>query len=133
MEKKVWTAKDVIFIQQLAQDILSLNTKVNKSESGDEDCELGEFIPDNAPGPVEITERNDRTDVFLKIITNCLSPREQSVIINRYGFIDGEPKTLDEVGQMYGVTRERVRQVEAKAIRKLRAYMRRNRLKEVDL
>ncbi|MDR3317910.1 MAG: sigma-70 family RNA polymerase sigma factor, partial [Clostridiales bacterium] len=86
----------------------------------EEDSHLGDFVPDdNAVSPAEMAERVDvreRVRTELQILT----AREQQVLRLRYGIYDGHPRTLEEVGKVFNVTRERIRQIEAKALRKLR-------------
>lgn len=120
---KTWTAEEVIELQKLINmiNVASLNFVVeNPNDNGDSiGNELGDFIEDTSPGPQELLEMQDARDRLL-VYVNKLSPREQKVIMLRYGFEDGLPKTLDEIGQMFKITRERVRQVETKALMKLR-------------
>ena len=101
-------------------DVKSLNsiapTYKNDENSG---AEIGDLIPDDSPGPHDIVEQNELKTKLLKYV-NGLPPREMQIIKLRFGFIDGHAKTLDEIGQMYGVTRERIRQLETKAFKKLR-------------
>lgn len=101
----------------MSMEPASLNTLI-ETEAGDP-VELQEFIPDNGPSVEDIVfDRLDSEQVreMLKI----LSPREAIVITMRYGLNDYRPKTLEEVGDYFKVTRERIRQIEAKALRKLR-------------
>lgn len=118
--KKKWTAEEVDKLLQLIRslDIVSLNSEI-KSYDARTVVELGELIPDNGPSPQEIAEEHELHDILMKAIRS-LSPRQQKVIDLRFGLSSGIPKTLDEVGNMYGVTRERIRQIECKAIRQLK-------------
>lgn len=120
---KIWTAEEIVELQKLINmiNVASLNFVIeNPNDNGDNvGTELGDFIEDTSPGPQELLEMQDARDRLLVYI-NKLSPREQKVIMLRYGFEDGLPKTLDEIGQMFKITRERVRQVETKALIKLR-------------
>lgn len=103
-------------IIKYAQDPISLEERVGKEE----DSVIGDFIPDvNAPDPEEIVARTMLHEKIMKQLEK-LTPREASVIILRYGLIDGRVRTLEEVGEEFNITRERIRQIEAKAIRKLR-------------
>lgn len=120
--KKKWTADEVREIQRIIEmtNITSLSTPV-----GDEgtESELGDFIVDETPSPQEIIEERDRNEFLLEAIRACLKPREEKVIIELYGLETGRRKTLQEVGDMFNVTRERIRQIEAKAIRHLKWYI----------
>lgn len=120
MNKK-WTAEDVTKVLQLIQNlnIDSLDREILTNESTPNEARLGDFIEDNSPSPQEIVERKELHDNLIEAI-NKLPPRQMSVILLRFGLVDGNPKTLEEVGQMYGVTRERIRQLETKALDKLR-------------
>lgn len=120
MNKK-WTAEDVTKVLQLIQslNIDSLDREILTNESIPNEARLGDFIEDNSPSPQEIVEQKELHDNLIEAI-NKLPPRQMSVILLRFGLVDGNPKTLEEVGQMYGVTRERIRQLEMKALDKLR-------------
>ena len=120
--KTKYTADEIRQIQKyiIMMDIVSLSAPV-----GDEkEHELGEFILDEGPSVQERIEEDDRRDLLLKVVHDCLEPREEKVIIELYGLESRERKTLQQVGEMFGVTRERIRQIEAKALRKLRWYLR---------
>jgi RNA polymerase primary sigma factor len=102
-------------IVKVAQDPVSLETPI-----GEEDSHLGDFVPDSeAVAPSEAASLTMlRTEV--EDILDTLTPRERQVLQLRFGLIDGHQRTLEEVGKRFGVTRERIRQIEAKAPRKLR-------------
>ena len=96
---------------------------------GDEESsQLGDFIEDkNLDSPDNITERNILREELLQAM-DILTEREQMILKLRFGFDDGRPRTLEEVGRVYNVTRERIRQIEEKALRKLRHPARRGKL-----
>ncbi len=113
-------------IIKVAQEPLSLETPIGKEE----DSRLGDFIEDkDADAPV-ITVAHELLREDLAEVLSSLSPRERDVLRLRFGMDDGRQRTLEEVGQLFGVTRERIRQIEAKALRKLRHPNRSKRLKE---
>jgi len=113
-------------IIKVAQEPLSLETPIGKEE----DSRLGDFIEDkDADAPVK-TVAHELLREDLAEVLGSLSPRERDVLRLRFGMDDGRQRTLEEVGQLFGVTRERIRQIEAKALRKLRHPNRAKRLKE---
>jgi RNA polymerase primary sigma factor len=119
-------ASKVRDIARMVQEPVSLEMPVGSEESSS----LGDFIEDEtAPGPADETSRNLLREQ-MKDILDSLSPRERHVLKLRFGLDDGQSRTLEEVGQKFGVTRERVRQIEAKALRKLRHPMRSRKLKD---
>lgn len=130
---KKYSGEYIRYIQQIALmcDTVSLNTKIN-TEEGDE-TELGDFIQDTEPTPEELVAEQDKHDLIMRYLAKYLTPREEKVIRLRFGLDDGQPRTLEEVGEIYGITRERIRQVEAKAIRKLRCAFARNKIKRENL
>jgi len=119
-------AEKVRQILQVAQEPMSLETPV-----GDEDnSELVDFIPDSSlANPVEETDRELLREQMHAVLGQ-LSDREREVLSQRFGLRDGESHTLEEVGRAFGVTRERIRQIEAKALRKLRHPTRSRRLRD---
>lgn len=113
-------------IQRLSQEPLSLNTPV----SPDENSFLGDFIEDDSlPGPVDSASRRLLKEHMHEILDG-LSERERRVLIMRFGLEDGVTRTLEDVGREFEVTRERVRQIEAKALRKLRHPQRSRTLRD---
>ena len=113
-------------IIKIAQEPLSLETPIGKEE----DSRLGDFIEDKeADAPIK-TVASELLKEDLQEVMKQLSPRERDVLRLRFGMDDGRQRTLEEVGQLFGVTRERIRQIEAKALRKLRHPNRRKRLEE---
>ena len=113
-------------IQKISQEPVSLETPIGEEE----DSHLGDFIPDdNMPVPSDAATytllREQLNDVL-----DTLTPREKKVLILRFGLKDGRARTLEEVGKEFNVTRERIRQIEAKALRKLRHPSRSKKLKD---
>ncbi len=106
----------VVEIQKIALDPVSLETPIGEED----DSHLGDFIEDKSNATqIEIAETKERKELIEEILTG-LAPREAAVLILRYGLRDNRPRTLEEVGKEFNVTRERIRQIEAKALRKLR-------------
>jgi RNA polymerase primary sigma factor len=113
-------------ILELPGEPASLDTPVGKED----DARLGEFIEDeNAAAPVDGVARSLLKEDILDVL-NTLSQRERQVLLLRFGLEDGQERTLEQVGQCFGVTRERIRQLEAKALRKLRHPSRHKWLKD---
>ena len=116
----------VIEIQKIAQDPVSLETPIGEEE----DSHLGDFLEDDkAASPSDRAEAKMLREQLLQVL-DTLTPRENEVIRKRYGLDDSRPKTLEEVGREFNVTRERIRQIEAKALRKLRHPNRTKKLKD---
>ncbi|HOK65111.1 MAG TPA: RNA polymerase sigma factor RpoD [Bacillota bacterium] len=125
-EKMGITPEKVREIQKIAQEPVSLETPIGEEE----DSHLGDFIedidalaPDEAASYLLLQEQIDE-------VLSTLNEREQRVLRLRFGLDDGRPRTLEEVGREFGVTRERIRQIEAKALRKLRNPQRSKKLKD---
>ncbi len=116
-------------IEKINQDTLSLENPVGSGDSDDEKSTLGDFIADDKiPSPVqESSERILAQQV--RDILNDLSPKERKILEMRHGLLDGVYHTLEEVGKEFGVTRERIRQIEAKALEKIRLHDKARRLK----
>ena len=120
------TAKKVESIIQIARRPLSLETPTDEEE----DSVLGDFIQDeDSPEPVEIATHNLLKEQIAEVL-NGLPPREVRILQLRYGLLDGESYTLEEVGKKMGVTRERVRQIEAQALSRLRHPIHRRKLRD---
>ncbi len=120
------TVDKVIEVQRISQDPISLESKMGHEE----DSKIGDLIPDeNALSPQEIAQQNMLKEQLMSVL-ETLTPREQKVIRLRYGLDDAHPRTLEEVGREFSVTRERIRQIEAKALRKLRHPSKLKRLRD---
>ncbi|MBQ1263783.1 MAG: RNA polymerase sigma factor RpoD [Oscillospiraceae bacterium] len=119
------SAEKVREILKIAQDPVSLETPIGEEE----DSHLGDFIPDeDAPEPAEVASATILREVIEREL-NTLTSREAHVIKLRFGLYDGRTRTLEEVGKEFDITRERIRQIEAKALRKLRHPSRARHLK----
>ena len=115
-EKMGMSAEKVREIMKIAQDPVSLETPIGEEE----DSHLGDFIPDDdTPAPAEAASASILREVIEREL-HTLTPREEHVIKLRFGLYDGRTRTLEEVGKEFDITRERIRQIEAKALRKLR-------------
>ncbi len=113
-------------IQKIAQEPVSLETPIGEEE----DSHLGDFIPDDdAPAPAEAASFSLLKEQLTTVLST-LTPREEKVLRLRFGLDDGRARTLEEVGKEFEVTRERIRQIEAKALRKLRHPSRSKKLKD---
>lgn len=130
--KKKLTAKDIEYLQIMAQEPISLESKIF-SEDGDTELELGDVIKDPAPTPEEVAIAKESQRILREYIKKILSPREEQVIIMRYGIDNNIPMTLEQIGKNFGTTRERIRQIEKRAIRKLRIGLIRNNMSLEDL
>ena len=117
-EKLGMSAEKIRDIRRYSQEPVSLDTPIGEEE----DSRLGDFSPDDdTPSPAEATSASLMREAIEKEL-HTLTPREEQVIKLRYGLIDGRSRTLEEVGQEFDITRERIRQIEAKALRKLRNH-----------
>ena len=113
-------------IIRISQDPVSLETPIGEEE----DSHLGDFIPDDdAPAPAEVASQLLLKEQLANVLST-LTEREEKVLRLRFGLEDGRQRTLEEVGQEFQVTRERIRQIEAKALRKLRHPSRSKKLKD---
>ena len=113
-------------IQRIAMDPVSLETPIGEED----DSHLGDFIEDDkAAAPQDVATFTILKEQLMAIL-DTLTPREEMVLRLRYGLDDGHPRTLEEVGKEFNVTRERIRQIEAKALRKLRHPQRSKRLRD---
>ena len=116
----------IIEANRTAADTLSLDTPVGDEE----DTTIGSFVEDdNTPGPADATSNTLLAEALSEIL-NTLTEREADVLRLRFGMYDGKTHTLEEVGQIFGVTRERIRQIENKAIRKLRHPSRAKKIRD---
>ena len=115
-EKMGMSPEKVREIMKIAQDPVSLETPIGEEE----DSHLGDFIPDDdTPAPADAASATILREVIEREL-HTLTPREEHVIKLRFGLYDGRTRTLEEVGKEFDITRERIRQIEAKALRKLR-------------
>ena len=116
----------VLEIQKIAQDPVSLETPIGEED----DSHLGDFIPDDdSPSPQDAASYTMLKEQLNEVL-ETLTPREAKVLRLRFGLDDGKARTLEEVGKEFSVTRERIRQIEAKALRKLRHPSKSKKLKE---
>lgn len=113
-------------IMRVAQEPVSLETPIGEEE----DSHLGDFISDDdTPAPADVASHTLLKEQLGNVL-DTLTPREKKVLILRFGLLDGRSRTLEEVGKEFNVTRERIRQIEAKALRKLRHPSRSKKLKD---
>ncbi len=123
MEISVERVREII---KIAQDPVSLETPIGEEE----DSHLGDFVPDNdVPLPSDAAAATLLKEQLMQVLST-LTPREEKVLRLRFGIDDGRQRTLEEVGKEFDVTRERIRQIEAKALRKLRHPSRSRKLKD---
>ena len=115
-------------IQKIAQDPVSLETPIGEEE----DSHLGDFIEDDKTPTASDSVASTMLKEQIARVLDTLTPREEKVLRLRYGIDDGRPRTLEEVGKEFNVTRERIRQIEAKALRKLRHPSRSKRLRDFN-
>ncbi len=121
------TPEKVQDIQKIAIEPLSLESPVGDEE----DTTYADFVSDgDALDPLEYTIKSKYKEELDKVLSTTLNPREEGVIRLRYGLVDGKQHTLEEVGKVFNVTRERIRQIESKALRKLRHPIRKRKLNQ---
>ncbi len=125
-EKMDITVEKVREVMKISQDPVSLETPIGEEE----DSNLGDFVPDDRTKTPEEFATNQILKEEIQGVLSTLQPREQQVLELRFGLIDGTSYTLEEVGKRFNVTRERIRQIEAKALRKLRHPSRAKKLKD---
>ena len=127
LSKKMGTSVEKIRdIYKISQEPVSLEIPIGEED----DSHLGDFIPDETNMSPEDYAVNELLKDEISEVLLTLTEREEKVIRLRFGLEDGRPRTLEEVGQLFGVTRERIRQIEAKALRKLRHPSRSRKLKD---
>lgn len=120
------SAEKVREIMKIAQDPISLETPIGEEE----DSHIGDFIEDrDTPAPADSASYALLREQLSEVL-HTLTPREENVLKLRFGLEDGRTRTLEEVGQQFNITRERIRQIEAKALRKLRHPSRSKKLKD---
>jgi RNA polymerase primary sigma factor len=125
-ERTGLTVERVLELQQSSLDPLSLDSQ----RGDDEDATLGDFIVDSAAdAPSEVAARRMLVDLLRTTLLE-LPQRDREVVSMRFGLVDGQPKTLEEVGAAFGVTRERIRQIETKTLAKLRHPQRSQKLRD---
>jgi RNA polymerase primary sigma factor len=123
MDLSVEKVREII---KIAQEPVSLETPIGEEE----DSHLGDFIPDDdVPAPADAAARSMLREQLMEVL-DTLTEREQKVLKLRFGLEDGRTRTLEEVGKQFDVTRESIRQIEAKALRKLRHPSRSKKLKD---
>jgi len=120
------SVEKVRHIMKISQGTVSLETPVGE---GDSDSILAEFIKDEETAPPSLTAARNLLKERLKEILVDLTPREQKILSMRFGLDDGITHTLEEVGKEFGVTRERIRQIEAKALERMREHRKLEKLK----
>ncbi len=121
------TTKRIREISGIGPEPISLETPFGEED----EARLADCLVDQASSPVELVSRTALKEELYTCLKNVLSERERQVLSLRYGLADGNPRTLEEVGAAVGVTRERARQIESRAVKKLRHPMRSRRLREI--
>lgn len=111
---------------------MSLNTPILSSE-GDIDTEIGDLVPDEGPTPFDLALKSETKELVRRYMIEYLKPREVEILTLRFGLVDDVQLSLLEVGKIFNLTRERVRQIEHKALRKLKSAFIKNRVNLEDL
>jgi RNA polymerase primary sigma factor len=131
LSERIYTPRDIeqLLLLKSQCDIISLNSiVVDRSDGQNTESELGDYIPDPNPTPEEETVMTQRRETIERYLNRCLSAREYLVVAKRFGLDDDRSKTLEEIGDELGLSRERVRQIEARALRKLRNMFMKNNI-----
>lgn len=132
-KKTTYTEADIGYLQMLMQGVVSLNMPVGSEEDGDGESELQDFIPDEVTNLMKEAEDEDTKRTLNKYLDKWLKPREIIVIKLRYGLVDGVPRSLAEIGRKFNLSRERVRQIEEKALDRLRERFEVKNIKKEDI
>ena len=120
-KKTGYPVEKVEQVRKFKMHLVSLDLKIGGEGNNDGESVLGDFVADErTKGQEEIIERMDMREELTHCMDSCLTGREKEVIRMRFGLDDGRPMTLEEIGSVMAVTRERVRQIEGKALHKLR-------------
>lgn len=114
-----------------AVDTISTETSFSNNE-GDTDMTLGDTLASEEPDPLAVLMEKDSLEYLMKLAKQCLSPRQLNCLVLYYGLDGHEPRTLQEVGDMFHVTRERIRQILEKALHKLRVFYKRQGVRDED-
>jgi RNA polymerase primary sigma factor len=109
-----WPPEQIQFLLDVSRVVTSLDASIN-----DEDHTLLDIVADDHPGPADLAIAEEEQERILEIL-GSLTPQQRDVIVKRFGLDRVNERTLEEIGQIYGVTRERIRQIETKALKKLR-------------
>lgn len=125
MEKTGFSKRQILLLQELSQDAVSLDTPIGEEQ----DSTLGDFVAAESRTTEDVVMEQCLSSDLQEVMKACLSPKEHDIITRRFGLDGSQPQTLEEVGALYGVTRERIRQIETKALRKLKHPQRLAKLK----